>query len=89
MPRIEFTSHLARHLKVSGVDVAPLSLQAAMDDAFQQEPKLRGYILDDQNAIRQHVAFFVDGVLLRDREQWDVPLKAESQVYVMQALSGG
>jgi hypothetical protein len=32
---------------------------------------------------------FIDGLRLRDRERLGDPLNADSQVYVVQALSGG
>lgn len=89
MPRIEFTSNLARHVSCQGIDVTANSLRAALAEVFRQNPALRGYVLDDQSSIRQHVAVFVDNKLLGDRVNWDVPLKSDSRVYVMQALSGG
>lgn len=89
MPRIEFTSHLRRHVNCPAVEVEAVSLRGALEQVFAQNPALRGYVLDDLSHIRQHVAVFVDNQLLGDRARWDVPLRADSQVYVMQALSGG
>ena len=89
MPRIEFTPHLARHLDCPAVSVPDHSLRAAFDHVFASNPKLRGYILEDQGSIRQHVVIFVDGTLVTDRRNWDLPLRPDSRVYVMQALSGG
>lgn len=89
MPWIEFTSHLARHVEAPAREVAAASLREALEQIFSDSPRLRSYILDDQGQVRQHVAVFVDSVLLRDRVHWDVPLRNDSRVYVMQALSGG
>ena len=89
MAHIEFTPHLARHVDCPPREIEEGSLRAALEQVFQQQPRLRGYILEDHGAIRQHVAVFVDGVLLHDRVHWDVPLQPDSRVYVMQALSGG
>ncbi|MCA9042909.1 MAG: MoaD/ThiS family protein [Planctomycetaceae bacterium] len=89
MPRVEFTSHLARHVDCPPVEAEASSLSELLDAAFELSPRLAGHILDDQNRIRQHVAIFVDNRLLRDRDSWDVPLQSDSQVFVMQALSGG
>ncbi|MCA9055483.1 MAG: MoaD/ThiS family protein [Planctomycetaceae bacterium] len=89
MPRIEFTAQLQKHVASPGVDVAADSLKPALEVVFDANPALRGYVLDDQQAIRQHVAVWVDNRLVTDRIQWDVPLRPDSQVYVMQALSGG
>ncbi|MEZ6064623.1 MAG: hypothetical protein R3B90_02695 [Planctomycetaceae bacterium] len=89
MPRIEFTPQLAKHVDCPARDSDAASLRTALDEAFAASPKLRGYILDDQSRLRQHVAIFVDNQLLRDRDNWNVPLRPESLVFVMQALSGG
>lgn len=52
-------------------------------------PALGSYILDDQGHVRQHVAIFVDGALRRRDEVLDLPVDDATEVYVMQALSGG
>ena len=62
-------------------------MRAVLDAVFAKNPRLRGYVLDDQGALRQHMVVFVDGSQ-RDRAS-PSPLRAASEVYVMQALSGG
>ena len=89
MPTIEFTSHLAQHLDCDAQSVEADSLSEALHAVFERYPRLRGYLLDDQDCIRKHVSIFVDNHMLRDRQSWDVPLRPDSVVYVMQALSGG
>jgi len=39
--------------------------------------------------VRKHVFIFVDGERIRERERLDLPLRSESEIYVMQALTGG
>ena len=56
---------------------------------FAQNPRLRGYVLDDQGALRRHMMVFVDGQQIRDREALSDAVGPASEVYVMQALSGG
>jgi hypothetical protein len=89
MARIEFTPNLAKHLTVDSVDVRAASLREALDQCFHQNPRLRGYILDDQGRLRQHVAVFIDGALVMDRTHLTDSLLDSSSVFVMQALSGG
>lgn len=89
MPRIEFTPQLGRHVECAALHADVTSLRPLLEAAFAAYPKLRGYLVDDQGAIRQHVAIFVDNKLLRNRQTWDIPLQPQSEVYVMQALSGG
>ena len=85
MPRVVFTSNLKRHLDVPPVEVAGDTVGRVLHAVFQDNPRLRGYILDDQDRIRQHVVVFVNG----ERAQLEDPTPADSEVYVLQALSGG
>jgi hypothetical protein len=57
------------------------------DGYFARYPRLRGHILDDQDRLRLHVAIFVDGVDVR-RDTLSYPIKPESELHVLQALSG-
>ena len=45
--------------------------------------------LDDQGGVRKHVMIFVDNRPLVDRDCLSDALTPASEVYVMQALSGG
>ncbi len=85
MPRVEFTSHLRRFVPVPSQEVAGTTVREALDGAFAANPRLRGYIVDDQGRLRQHVVVFVDG----ERAALDAAVGTASEVVVMQALSGG
>ena len=90
MAHIEFTSQLAQHVECPpGQAVSASSLSDALDCVFAEYPKLRGYVLDDQGAIRQHIAVFIDGEMLHQRDRLDIPVGEKSEIFVMQALSGG
>lgn len=89
MVRIEFTRQLTRHVECPAVTVDAETIGEALIHLFQMNPPLRGYIVDDHGTIRKHVAVFIDGKLLRDRDKLDTKLSPNSEVYVMQALSGG
>jgi sulfur-carrier protein len=89
MPRVLFTPHLRKHQPCQPADVAGSTVAEALGAVFVQQPELRGYLLDDQGRVRQHVMIFVDDVPLGDRERLSDSLKPSSEVYVMQALSGG
>lgn len=89
MARISFTNHLDRFMDVPSLHVKAADLASALDLVFEVHPKLRSYILDDQGCLRRHVAIFVDGTLVRDRVSLSTHLQPESEVFVMQALSGG
>jgi sulfur carrier protein ThiS len=89
MPRIVFTRQLERFLQAPTAEVEGATLGEALDAAFAANPALKGYIVDDQGAIRRHVAVFVDGQPVRDRERLTDPVGPDAEIYVFQALSGG
>jgi hypothetical protein len=65
------------------------TVRAALEAVFADNPRLRGYVLDEQGCLRRHVVVFVDGRLVRDRLGLTDPVAEGSEVAVMQALSGG
>ncbi|SDH83538.1 MoaD/ThiS family protein [Pseudomonas panipatensis] len=89
MPHIVFAPSIQRHVEVAEQDLPGATLAGLLQAVFLQQPKLRGYLLDDQGGLRRHVTVFIDGLRLRDCERLGDPLNADSQVYVVQALSGG
>jgi molybdopterin synthase sulfur carrier subunit len=89
MARLIFTQQLARFTAVPQVDTGAAVLRAGLESAFEANPLLRGYILDEQGHLRENVAIFIDGCRSRDRIRLDDPLAPTSTVYILQALSGG
>ncbi|WP_271409404.1 MoaD/ThiS family protein [Pseudomonas sp. Q1-7] len=89
MARISFTPNLQRHLDVAELDVTALTVAEALDAAFAANPRLRGYLLDDQGRLRRHVAIFVDTQQVNDRRRLSDPVGPASDIFVVQALSGG
>lgn len=89
MAHLTFAPAIQRHVPVPACDVAAATVAEALAQVFIERPELRGYILDDQGGLRRHVAVFVDGAMIRDRTRLADPLRDDSRVYVVQALSGG
>jgi len=89
MPKLIFTQQLRRFTDVPEIDTPGHTLRAALEDAFAENARLRGYILDEQGHLRKNVAVFIDGSRVRDHVALSDPLLPGSQVYVLQALSGG
>lgn len=89
MPRVSFTRNLERHVPCPPREVAGATVREALDAVFAENPALRGYVLDEHGAVRRHVAVFVDGAHVKDRRSLSDPVGPASEVYVMQALSGG
>lgn len=89
MATVHFPAVLRRHVDCAPIEVAGASVRAVVDGAFALRPDLRGYLLDDQGALRKHVALFVDGVAVRDRVGLADPVRAGAELEFLQALSGG
>jgi len=91
MPRVAFTPQLRRFVDAPEVqctaDVA--TLRDALAFVFELHPRVRGYVLDDQGHLRPNVVVFIDGQRSADRTGLSDPLRPDSSVYVLQALSGG
>jgi sulfur carrier protein ThiS len=96
MPRVVVGSALTRWLDSGqatrgerAFDVPGQTLREALESLFAREPQLRGYVLDELGAVRHHVALFLDGAPVYDRKELQSPLTPQSELYILQALSGG
>lgn len=89
MPLVEFTPNLTSQTEAPPCQVDGGTVAETLAAVFVRHPRLRGYVLDDQGALRPHVVVFVDGTTVRDRRLLSDPVIPESEIFVMQALSGG
>jgi sulfur-carrier protein len=87
--RVVFTSNLQRHISAPPVETPATTVREALDRVFQDNPRLRSYILDDQSRVRHHVVVFVAGQRIKDPVTLSDPVSPDDEIYVMQALSGG
>jgi hypothetical protein len=71
------------------MDASGNTVREALTQVFRERRDLQDYILDDQGALRRHMVIFVDGRQIKDRIGLSDTLSASSEIYVMQALSGG
>jgi sulfur-carrier protein len=89
MPTVVFTRALERFLEAPSATVEGATLGAALAAVFASRPALRGYVLDDQGALRRHVAVYINGRAAKDRARLGDPVRPDDEIYVFQALSGG
>jgi molybdopterin synthase sulfur carrier subunit len=89
MPTVRFTQNIQRHVACPTRDVDGATIRDVLDGYFRLHEQARGYVLDDQGRLRQHMAIFVDGNQIRDRENLSDHVPAGSVVDLVQALSGG
>jgi molybdopterin converting factor small subunit len=89
MPSVHFTANLRRHVSCPTTDVEGRTVAEALGAVFENNPRLRGYVLDEHGAVRKHMNVFVDGQQICDRKGLSDAVTADAEIYVMQALSGG
>jgi sulfur-carrier protein len=89
LPTIIFTRQLERFLEAPSATVEGATLGEALTAVFALRPVLRGYVLDDQGALRRHVAVYINGQAAKDRTGLGDPIGPDDEIYVFQALTGG
>ena len=89
MPTIRFTENIQRHVACPTRDVTGTTVRAALEEYFAEHSRARGYVLDDQGRLRQHMAVFVDGRQVRDRDHLSDHVEPGAVIDMVQALSGG
>lgn len=89
MAKVSFTANIQRHVACPDTEAPGATVREVLDAVFRDNPRARGYVLDDQSALRRHMAIFLDGALIADRITLADPVLPESTIHVFQALSGG
>ena len=89
MTSIRFTSNIHRHVSAPSFVVEAKTVGEALDRYFEQHPGVRGYVLDNQGAVRHHMLVLLNGMAIRDRAKLSDAVDSDSEIFVFQALSGG
>lgn len=89
MPKVHFTDTLQRHVACPPTEAAGNTVREVLDRVFEELPKVKGYVLDEQQALRKHMAIFLDGEMIVDRLGLSDHVEPGTEIYIMQALSGG
>jgi len=89
MARVFFTANLRRHVDCSSMDAEGASVREVLDRVFAVQDRLGTYVLDDQGALSKHMTILVDGQRIRDLDTLSDAVRPDSDIWVMQALSGG
>jgi molybdopterin synthase sulfur carrier subunit len=89
MPTVSFTTALQRFLAAPSAQVEAATVGGALEAVFAARPALRSYLLDDQGALRRHVAVYVNGRPVSDRGRLSDEVGPRDEIYVFQALTGG
>ncbi len=89
MISVVFTENIQRHVVCPPALVSGSTVGEVLDCVFEGNERARGYVLDDHGAVRKHMVVFINGKPIRDRITLSDAVIDGSEVYVMQALSGG
>ena len=89
MAKVIFTANIQRHVACPQAQAAGRTVREVLENVFASNSEARSYVLDDQSALRKHMAIFVDGQMIRDRARLADAVTEASTIYVFQALSGG
>ena len=89
MPRVAFKPQLRRFVDAPELQCQAATLRDALNAACAGNPRLRGCVRDDQGHLRANVVVFIDGARNQDCNGSSGALRPDSEVFVLQALSGG
>jgi sulfur-carrier protein len=68
------------------VEASGATLEAVLFDLDRRYPGIRFRMIDEQDRMRRHIRFFVNGEQVFDLGR---PLAPEEELVIVQALSGG
>lgn len=90
MPTVKFTYALRRFFpSLKDTEVSSASLPSLLESIDAHYPGIRSYVVDERGALRKHVLIFIDGEVINDREKLTDFIGENSEVHIMQSLSGG
>ena len=84
--KVLIPSALRSYTESAHAEASGATLAAAVADLDRQYPGIRFRMIDEQNRIRRHIRFFVNGEQVRELAQ---ALGASDELIIVQALSGG
>ncbi len=84
--KVLIPSALRSYTAAARAEADGATLAAVLDDLDRLYPGIRFRMIDEQNRIRAHIRFFVNGTQARDLAQ---ALRPTDELVIVQALSGG
>ena len=84
--KIGIPSALQSYTGQAEVEASGATLAAVIDDLDRQYTGIRFRMIDEQDRMRPHIRFFINGELTRNLNE---PLRMTDEVFIVQALSGG
>ncbi len=90
MATVHFTTALERF--VPGLESIEVSGDTAFEVIAEIEkhfPGVRGYILEENGALRKHVNIFINDHSIEDTRHLSDAVACNDEIHIIQALSGG
>jgi molybdopterin converting factor small subunit len=84
--KVLIPSALRSYTGQSWIEAGGETLAAVLADLDRRYPGIRFRMIDEQEQMRAHIRFFVNGAQVRDLAQ---PLRSSDEIVIIQALSGG
>jgi hypothetical protein len=92
MAKVELTRHLYAffpHLEGKEITVEAATVADVVREMERIAPGFAFYVCDERGRLRTHVNIFIEDDRILDRGRLSDPVKPDSRVFIMQALSGG
>jgi len=90
MPVVKFTKALKRFFpNLADTPAEGASLADILGEMDTHYPGIKSYLLDEQGGLRRHVNIFIDGNMIANRNMLNDTFTTNSEIYIIQALSGG
>ena len=90
MPTVKFTYALKRFFPgLKDTPAKGIILTDILEEIEASYPGISSYILDEQGNLRRHVNIFINGTMIPDRTKLNNEVGEKSEIYIIQALSGG
>ena len=80
---------MQRHVDCPEGEAAGATVREVLEAYFQVHAQARGYVLDDQGQLRHHMAIFINGGQILNRENLSDAVPEGATLDIVQALSGG
>ncbi|HEX4156988.1 MAG TPA: MoaD/ThiS family protein [Rhizomicrobium sp.] len=89
MATVHFTARLGALVPAEETGIDGATVGDVLERVFARNAQVRGYVLDEQGCLRKHVCIFLNGERLARGTALGTQVGQKSEIYVMQALSGG
>ena len=92
MAKVELTRHLFTFfpdLEGKDIVVRASTVAEVVQEMEKIAPGFAFYVCDELGRLRRHVNIFVEDERIADRGRLSDPVKPDSRVFILQALSGG